>query len=166
MGVPFRVDGWGRHRKVMIEDRLVDFDHRDLSTIAFAVGRFSKNTQDRRIAVEGLEVSSDWTSASADEKENPLVRALKDEVIRRDLESFTMQELNLITYSLMRMENRDAAFLEIAARLFAENAAELMEVEILNILYCYAKCNYLNIALVHRMVQEGAQRSRCVLRRG
>ena len=23
----------------MIEDRLVDFDHRDLSTIAFAVGR-------------------------------------------------------------------------------------------------------------------------------
>ena len=25
------------------------------------------------------------------------------------------------------MENRDAAFLEIAARLFAENAAELME---------------------------------------
>jgi len=145
--------------KVMIEDRLVDFDHRDLSTIAFAVGRFSKNTQDRRIAVEGLEVSSDWTSASADEKENPLVRALKDEVIRRDLESFTMQELNLITYSLMRMENRDAAFLEIAARLFAENAAELMEVEILNILYCYAKCNYLNIALVHRMVQELIRRN-------
>ena len=37
----------------------------------------------------GLEVSSDWTSASADEKENPLVRALKDEAgadrIRRAL---------------------------------------------------------------------------------
>ncbi|CAE7161416.1 unnamed protein product, partial [Symbiodinium pilosum] len=52
-----------------------------------------------------------------------------------------------------RMQNRDAAFLEAAARLFIQNAAELVEVEILNVLYCYAKCNYLNIGLVHRMIQ-------------
>ncbi|CAE7161422.1 UVR8, partial [Symbiodinium pilosum] len=38
--------------KVMIEDRLVEFNHRDISTIAFAVGKFSQNSLERRMATE------------------------------------------------------------------------------------------------------------------
>eukprot|EP00930_Biecheleria_cincta_P033087 TRINITY_DN22918_c0_g1_i1.p1 TRINITY_DN22918_c0_g1~~TRINITY_DN22918_c0_g1_i1.p1 ORF type:complete len:963 (-),score=177.56 TRINITY_DN22918_c0_g1_i1:103-2991(-) len=150
--------------KNAIEQRFSEFSHRDLSTIAFAFGKFSRLSKDRQAAIEGLDRAVDAFGFYAslgnrqETVEDPFVEAIKEETKRRDMESFTMQELNLICYALMRMENKDPEFFEAAAEVFQKNAAELMDIEINNVLYCFGRTRFLHIGLVKAMVGEVQRR--------
>lgn len=144
-----------------VEDRMSEFAHRDLSTIAFAVGKFRYLTKVRTLEEEfqgTIDNRLPFASNSSTEKD-PIVVKLLDEVNRREMESFTMQELNLINYALMRMDHRDPVFLESAARLFEANAAELMHIEIVNVLYSYGKNKFLHVGLVKGMIEEIVRRN-------
>lgn len=142
--------------KVVVEDRMQSLSHRDLSTVAFAFGKYSLLARERQEMVMSPEnikrkrFAMDFNAIEAE----PFIKALKDEVIRRDHDTFTMQELNLLVYSLMRMEHRDQEFLSVCAQRFEENAAELMLVEIVNILYAFGKIDYLPLSLVEKFVEE------------
>ncbi|CAJ1363705.1 unnamed protein product [Effrenium voratum] len=147
--------------KLLVEDRMADLTHREVSTLAFAFGKYALLARERKAAIEGRRLER--KKLSVDENTtmeiDPFVKALKDEVIRRDHESWTMTELNLIVYALMRMEHRDEDFLEISALVFQKGAAELMLVEILNILYSYGRLDFLNVSLVERLLQELERRN-------
>lgn len=151
--------------KIVLEPQLHEFSHRDLSTIAFAFGKFSRLSKDRQKAIEGLQTPVDAFSfygplGSAQETtEDPFIKAIKEETKRRDMESFTMQELNLICYALMRMDNQDPEFFEAAADIFKKNAAELMAIEINNVLYCFGRTRFLHVGLVQAMVDEIERRN-------
>eukprot|EP00931_Biecheleriopsis_adriatica_P062229 TRINITY_DN37477_c0_g1_i1.p1 TRINITY_DN37477_c0_g1~~TRINITY_DN37477_c0_g1_i1.p1 ORF type:complete len:1020 (-),score=217.40 TRINITY_DN37477_c0_g1_i1:185-2911(-) len=153
--------------KKSIEARLEEFTHRDLSTIAFAYGKFAAQQTQRKIAMGELPresgrrnkfMSNDKSIATLVE-EDPLITALKKEVLRRDHESFTMTELNLIVYALMRMDNRDDKFLEVSAELLRKNAAELMLIEIVNVVYCFGRSNFLHVGLLQAMIEELKRRN-------
>lgn len=142
--------------KVVVEDRMQSLSHRDLSTLAFAFGKYSLLARERQEMVmsqENIKRKKSALDFNAIEAE-PFIKALKDEVIRRDHDTFTMQELNLLVYALMRMEHRDQEFLSVCAQRFEENAAELMLVEILNILYAFGKLDYLPLSLVETLLEK------------
>eukprot|EP00913_Durusdinium_trenchii_P010844 g10173.t1 len=116
---------------VGLQDRMAELSYRDVSTCAFAFGKYSLLSREREDRPDGPQM-----------------------VLRRDHESFTMAELNLIVYALMRMKHRDQDFLGVCARLFEENSAELMLVEILNILYAFGRVDYIQMGLVQRLIEE------------
>ncbi|CAK9090826.1 unnamed protein product [Durusdinium trenchii] len=148
--------------KVVVEDRMAELSYRDVSTCAFAFGKYSLLSREREEALEapGSVNREKWARGIVtDQKDEAFVKALKDEVLRRDHESFTMAELNLIVYALMRMKHRDQDFLGVCARLFEENSAELMLVEILNILYAFGRVDYIQMGLVQRLIEELERRN-------
>eukprot|EP00441_Pelagodinium_beii_P006951 CAMPEP_0197689176 /NCGR_PEP_ID=MMETSP1338-20131121/106471_1 /TAXON_ID=43686 ORGANISM="Pelagodinium beii, Strain RCC1491" /NCGR_SAMPLE_ID=MMETSP1338 /ASSEMBLY_ACC=CAM_ASM_000754 /LENGTH=975 /DNA_ID=CAMNT_0043271485 /DNA_START=1 /DNA_END=2926 /DNA_ORIENTATION=- len=140
--------------KAAVEGRLQDFSHRDISTLSFAFGKFANLNKKRLDSAEDSRAGRAFFRGYVDKKQEPIVKAIKDEVIRRTHDSFTMQELNLIVYALMRLDNRDDEFLEKAAKLFRRNASELMTIEVVNVLYAFALSNYLSLELVEAMINE------------
>lgn len=150
--------------KNVVEQRLPEFSHRDLSTITFAYGKFARLSKNRQKEIEGLEHVVDAFNfyapiTSQETVEDPLIKAIKEETKRRDMESFTMQELNLICYAIMRMDDKDPEFFEAAAEVFQKNSAELMSVEINNVLYCFGRVRFLHVGLVKAMIGEIQRRN-------
>jgi len=86
--------------------------------------------------------------------ENSFAKEVIEQVKRRTFDSFTMAEMNLITYGLMRMKHRDPEFLKDAAGQFARNAAELMDIEIVNAVYAFAQLDFVHLQFVHAMLAE------------
>lgn len=127
-------------------DRLDEFDNRSLATFCFAVGKFRQLTEvldfeGRRPKVRGPSL-------------DPLAIAFQKQVDKRGIGTFNMAEANLIVYSLMRMKHRDEALLATMALQLARSAPELQTVEIVNVLYAFARLDFLHIELVNAMVGE------------
>lgn len=137
--------------------RLANFTNRDLSTWAFAAGKYALLTS----AEESDLNMRDANTTLASPRQRMLgiaATVMLDELEQRTLDSFTMQELNLINYSLMRMGKRDADFLEIAALCFKRQAPELQAIEINNCLYAFGKSQFLHVGFVAAMVEEVKRR--------
>jgi len=141
------------------EDHLKNFSHRDISTLAFAAGKFSLLQKARRMNEQDFGIGDEVQKFALPASKDVFFCKVQDEIKRRKQESFTMQELNLITYAMMRREHHDEEFLESAALLFQENAAELMSIEIVNVLYSFAKNKYLHIGMVQSMIDETKRRN-------
>uniref|UniRef100_A0A7S0BAJ5 RNA-editing substrate-binding complex 8 protein HEAT repeats domain-containing protein n=1 Tax=Pyrodinium bahamense TaxID=73915 RepID=A0A7S0BAJ5_9DINO len=132
-----------------VEPRLNEFTNRDLSTISFAAGKFRQLSE---------AIDHDKPRAMYEAKD-PFAKEVIEQVDRRTFESFTMQEMNLITYGLMRLQHRDEKFLLKAANQFVKNAAELTSVEIVNALYAFGRLEFVHLQFVHAMVEEVRRRN-------
>uniref|UniRef100_A0A7S1PZI4 RAP domain-containing protein n=1 Tax=Alexandrium catenella TaxID=2925 RepID=A0A7S1PZI4_ALECA len=136
------------------EKRLQEFDNRSFSTIAFAAGKYNKLKED----LETFKPNTGLSGMTMKD-ENSFAKEIMEEVKRRTFDSFTMTEINLINYSLMRMKCRDEDFLQNAAEQFVRNAAELGDVELVNAIYAFGRLEFVHLQFVHAMVAEVKRRN-------
>lgn len=137
------------------EKRMQEFDNRSLATLAFAAGKYHQLKEE----IETYKPSSMGMAGLTFDSKNSFAEEIAQEVERRTYESFTMSEINLISYSLMRMKTRDEGFLEKVASQFARNAAELTSIEIVNAVYAFGQLEYVHLQFVHAMVVEIKRRN-------
>merc|ERR1719424_2716821 len=116
---------------VQDESLLNRCSNREFATICFAAGKFMDTTAslDNKIGKEKYE---DMGMVDSD-----LAREFLNQVRWREMASFSMQELNLINYSVMRLNHRDPDFLAQMTDEFIRGAPELSAVEITNSLYAF-----------------------------
>lgn len=132
-------------------NRLDEFDNRSLSTLCFSLGKY------RALLEESLNpfgVNGKRQKPARVRVANPTVAAFVLQVIKRGMDTFSMAELNLINYGIMRIGDRDEDFLKELAQQFAENAPEMGPVEISNTLYAFARQDFLHIQCVDAMLGE------------
>jgi len=131
------------------ENRLQDLDNRGFATIVFAAGKYHQLKEDVETYKPVLNL----------QVENAFAKEVVVEVQRREYESFTMTEMNLICYGLMRMKYRNEENLQEFAGQFVTNAAELSTVEVLNALYAFGQMNFVHLQFIHAMVAEIKRRN-------
>jgi len=131
-----------------VSERLDEFTNRDLTTYCFAVGKYRQLTTVVDV-MQGIQFNDD----------DPIAQELLEQVDKRGIEKFSMMELNLINYSLMRLRFRNEDFLEQAARQFIKRAQELTSVELINCMYAFAKLEYVHIQFIIAMLEEVKRRN-------
>jgi len=144
--------------------RIDEFENGFIPQYALAMGRCAVILQKQgRVKVKTL---SELRFENAD----PVPNAIIDQVIGkpvfgdeggrgrampdRELREFSLSELNLITYGLMRMGCRNEEYLLRTCPLFARRAAELTDVELVNILYAHAKLQWVHMEMINALVDE------------
>jgi len=135
-----------------LELRLDQMSNRTLTTLAFAVGKF-------RYLLQANDPGTTGRMRSQYDTEDSTAVMILDQVGRRSIQAFTMTELSLITYSAMRLKCRNQDFLKDASMQFIKNAAELNEVEIVNMAYAFARLDYIDLNFWSAMVEEIKRRN-------
>eukprot|EP00929_Paragymnodinium_shiwhaense_P006759 TRINITY_DN110719_c0_g1_i1.p1 TRINITY_DN110719_c0_g1~~TRINITY_DN110719_c0_g1_i1.p1 ORF type:complete len:989 (-),score=240.04 TRINITY_DN110719_c0_g1_i1:173-3139(-) len=134
------------------EQSLFVFSNREFATYCFGVGKYKllkyQSTPDYD-PVQGPVLND------TDE----VAKQFVEQVQKRGIETFAMNELNLINYSLMRLNYRDEKdWLRAAADQFVRRAPEMTSVEIVNAMYAFGRVEYLHMPFIITMLEEVRRR--------
>mmetsp|Transcript_5806 Transcript_5806/g.13810 ORF Transcript_5806/g.13810 Transcript_5806/m.13810 type:complete len:990 (-) Transcript_5806:90-3059(-) len=145
-----------------VSERIDEFDDRFISQYALAMGRAALVQREQGMGNRMQDMPSD--------NQDPIPNAIIDSVIgkrvlmdrgsqgragsSRELKNFALSELNLITYGLMRMQCRNEDYLQRTCLLFSRRAAELTDIELVNVLYAHAKLQFVHIEMIHALLEE------------
>mmetsp|Transcript_41860 Transcript_41860/g.108997 ORF Transcript_41860/g.108997 Transcript_41860/m.108997 type:complete len:791 (-) Transcript_41860:60-2432(-) len=138
---------------VQEESFLNQCSNREFATICFAAGKFT----DELATMENKIGSEKWEDMGM--VDSDLAREFLNQVKRRNLKNFTMAELNLINYSVMRLKHRDREFLREITDEFIFGAPELQPIEIVNALYAFGRYQYVSLKFVNAMIEETRRRN-------
>jgi len=137
---------------VQDESLLNRCSNREFATICFAAGKFMDTTATLENKI-GTEKYQDMGMVDSD-----LAREFVNQVTWREMASFSMAELNLINYSVMRLKHRNTDFLRDMTDEFIRGAPELCPIEICNALYAFGRYQYVSLKFVSAMIEETRRR--------
>lgn len=127
--------------------RVHEFNPNQLATYAFALGKHKQLTTPLELQRRGKYVltitgNMDAVAISDCLKFGP------------DLQDYSTKDLTLIAYSLMRLETRNEDTLKKIARQLQRRAAELTSVELVNVVYAFARLEWVDVQLIRAVVEE------------